>query len=138
MASRGFNQVPPLSNRELFRRDRHICAYCGRPMASREATVDHVIPQWKCRQMHVPPSTWSNTVASCRDCQQRKGGRSMHEAGMRFHNPTFEPKTPRVNYLVLSLSPLPEWRKYIRWQIASIGFASRSSLRSYRLSCSVS
>src|SRR5205085_11212520 len=29
MAMKGFNQVPPLNNRELFRRDRHICAYCG-------------------------------------------------------------------------------------------------------------
>ena len=26
MAMKGFNQVPPLNNRELFRRDRHVCA----------------------------------------------------------------------------------------------------------------
>ncbi|MBI4770766.1 MAG: HNH endonuclease [Chloroflexi bacterium] len=101
------------SRKDVLARDGYTCAYCGRPMTGREATVDHVIPQWKCRQMNVPASTWSNTVACCRACQQRKGGRSMHEAGMRFHSPTFEPKTPRVNYLVLSLSPLPEWRKYI-------------------------
>jgi hypothetical protein len=29
MAIKGFNQIPPLNNRELFRRDRHLCAYCG-------------------------------------------------------------------------------------------------------------
>src|SRR5438093_670255 len=31
LAAKGFNQVPPLNNRELFRRDRHMCAYCLRP-----------------------------------------------------------------------------------------------------------
>jgi len=29
LAGKSLNQVPPLSNRELFHRDRHICAYCG-------------------------------------------------------------------------------------------------------------
>src|SRR4051812_35705985 len=29
MAMKSFNQVPPLNNRELFHRDRQICAYCG-------------------------------------------------------------------------------------------------------------
>ena len=29
MAMKGFNQVPPLNNRELFHRDRHMCGYCA-------------------------------------------------------------------------------------------------------------
>ena len=29
LAPRKPHQVPPLDNRELFHRDRHICAYCG-------------------------------------------------------------------------------------------------------------
>jgi hypothetical protein len=29
MAMKAFSQVPPLNNRELFHRDRQICAYCA-------------------------------------------------------------------------------------------------------------
>jgi len=102
------------SRRGVLARDHHVCQYCGRHLAPREATIDHVIPQWECRARSIPPNTWSNTVASCPRCQQRKGGRSMHEAGMRFHNPNFEPKMPRTNYLILSSDIRPEWKRYIR------------------------
>src|SRR6266571_1768843 len=44
MAMRGFNQVPPLNNRELFRRDRHICAYCGGEFSFLRLTRDHIRP----------------------------------------------------------------------------------------------
>ncbi len=102
------------SRRGVLIRDRYTCRYCGRKMPAREATVDHVLPQWLCRQRSTPPNTWGNTVASCLRCQQRKAGRSMHEAGMRFHDRSFEPKTPRANYLVMTSNIRPEWRQYIR------------------------
>src|SRR5262249_16884744 len=41
LAARGFNQVPPLNNRELFRRDRHMCAYCGGEFSFFRLTRDH-------------------------------------------------------------------------------------------------
>jgi 5-methylcytosine-specific restriction endonuclease McrA len=102
------------SRRGVLIRDRYTCQYCGKKMLAREATLDHIIPQWKCRKQGVSPNTWGNTVASCQRCQQRKAGRSMHEAGMRFHDPLYEPKTPRANYLVMTSDIRPEWRQYIR------------------------
>lgn len=102
------------SRRGVLARDRYTCRYCGKRLNSHEATIDHIIPQWKCRRDGIPPHTWSNTVACCPRCQQRKGGRSMRDAGMKFHDPRFEPKTPRTNYLVLSSGIRPEWRQYIR------------------------
>ncbi len=102
------------SRRGVLMRDRFTCQYCGRPLRAPEATVDHIIPQWKCHADAIPPNTWSNTVAACAKCQHRKGGRSMHEAGMRFFDPNFEPKTPRTNYLVVSSDVRPEWKQYIR------------------------
>ena len=102
------------SRRGVLVRDRYTCQYCGKQLNGHDATIDHIIPQWRCRRDHIPPHTWSNTVASCSRCQQRKGGRSMHEAGMRFYDANFEPKTPRTNYLVMSSSIRPEWRSYIR------------------------
>jgi 5-methylcytosine-specific restriction endonuclease McrA len=102
------------SRRGVLMRDRYTCQYCGKRLTGHEATIDHIIPQWKCRVNRIPPNTWSNTVASCAKCQQRKGGRAMHEAGMRFIDPNFEPKTPRVNYLVVASGIRPEWKQYIR------------------------
>ena len=102
------------SRRGVLLRDHYMCQYCGKQLNGHEATIDHIIPQWKCRRDGVRPHTWGNTVASCPRCQQRKGGRSMHEAGMRFHNPNYEPKMPRTNYLIMSSDIRPEWRRYIR------------------------
>ena len=102
------------SRRGVLIRDRYTCRYCGRKLQAREATIDHVIPQWQCRRQGIPVNTWGNTVASCWRCQQRKAGRSMHEAGMRFTDPGFEPKTPRASYLVMTSDIRLEWRQYIR------------------------
>ncbi len=44
MAMRSFNRVPPLNNRELFHRDRHICAYCATGFAGARLTRDHIVP----------------------------------------------------------------------------------------------
>ncbi len=102
------------SRRGVLLRDHYTCQYCGARMSHRDATVDHVVPQWLCRETGQPASTWTNTVASCRACQARKGGRAIHEAGMHFFDPNFEPKIPRTSYLVLTSEILPEWRQYIQ------------------------
>jgi 5-methylcytosine-specific restriction endonuclease McrA len=102
------------SRRGVLARDHHICQFCGKRLGAHEATIDHIIPQWYCRAEKIPPNTWSNTTACCPKCQQRKGGRSMREAGMRFFDPNYEPKTPRTNYLIMSSDIRPEWKRYIR------------------------
>src|SRR6266568_1707901 len=61
MAMRGFNQVPPLNNRELFRRDRHICAYCGGGFSFLRLTRDHIRPVSR-----GGTDTWMNVVTACR------------------------------------------------------------------------
>ena len=102
------------SRRGVLVRDHHVCQYCGQRLNPAEATIDHILPQWQCRAKHIPPNTWSNTTACCPKCQQRKGGRSMREAGLRFFDPHYEPKTPRANYLIMSSDIRPEWKRYIR------------------------
>src|SRR5690348_14273143 len=54
------------SRREVLIRDGYRCAYCGAPAA----TIDHVIPQWRCRAQRLTASTWENTAAACVACQQ--------------------------------------------------------------------
>lgn len=104
------------SKTNVLRRDKYVCQFCGVKMREDEATVDHVISQAECQRNGVKPNTWGNTVAACLKCQRRKRDRSMTEAGMKFFNPNYEPKQPRVNYLVLLVqnSRHEEWRKYVR------------------------
>jgi len=61
----------PLCNSLLFRRDRHVCAYCGDQFAPRDLSCDHVVPRVQGGQ-----DVWTNVVTACRPCNQRKGGRT--------------------------------------------------------------
>lgn len=99
----------------VLRRDHFNCQYCGHKLTAGEATIDHVVSQSRCKKMKIDANTWINTVACCRRCQKRKGDKSMEETGMKFFNPAFTPKRPRVNYIVFALGSAPdEWRKYIQ------------------------
>ena len=61
LAAKGFHQVPPLNNRELFRRDRHTCGYCGSEYSFFRLTRDHIIPLSRGGR-----DTWMNVVTACR------------------------------------------------------------------------
>lgn len=69
--------VPPLTNRELFRRDHHLCLYCGREFRESELTRDHVLPISRGGK-----NLWSNVVAACKRCNAHKGSLSPEEARM--------------------------------------------------------
>jgi 5-methylcytosine-specific restriction endonuclease McrA len=103
------------SKRGILKRDQYTCVYCGVQIGQQHGhhayiksdfTVDHIIPRSRGGR-----NTWSNTACACYQCNQRKGNRTNHEAGMRLR---FEPKRPRVNYLIVSGSVPDEWKKYLR------------------------
>lgn len=87
--------VPPLSNRELFLRDDHLCMYCGRDLPAHLLTRDHLIPLSR-----GGTDCWSNVVAACKGCNHAKGSRTPHEAGMSLLAVPYVPN--RAEYLVLS------------------------------------
>jgi hypothetical protein len=95
MASRGFSQVPPLSNRELFRRDRHICAYCGAEFGYLRLTRDHITPLSRGGGDH-----WMNVVSACRHCNGVKRNRKPEEAGMELIYTPYVPN--KAEYLILT------------------------------------
>jgi 5-methylcytosine-specific restriction endonuclease McrA len=98
----------------VLRRDRYICIYCGnapgdrqgpRTLDKRDFTVEHIVPRSRGGR-----NTWVNTACACNRCNNRKGDRLPHEIGYRLR---WEPKIPRVDYLVLS-GDVPEvWKIYL-------------------------
>lgn len=95
MAMKAFGQVPPLNNRELFHRDRQICAYCGDPLPIAKLTRDHVVPFSRGGK-----DTWMNVVTACRACNEKKSDRSPERAGMELLYLPYVPN--RAEYLILT------------------------------------
>lgn len=68
------------SRRNLFKRDRYTCQYCGsQPEDHSELTMDHVLPRSR-----GGVSTWENTVLACVECNKRKADRTPEQAGMKL------------------------------------------------------
>lgn len=63
----------------VHRRDKYICQYCGIKLKSKEATIDHIMPQSR-----GGPSTWANTITSCGPCNNRKDNKTPEEANMKL------------------------------------------------------
>jgi len=95
MATRAFSQVPPLNNRELFHRDRYLCAYCGGIYAGAKLTRDHIIPFSRGGR-----DTWMNVVTACRSCNERKSDRTPELAHMELLYLPYVPN--RAEYLILT------------------------------------
>jgi len=95
MAMKAFGQVPPLNNRELFHRDRQVCAYCSSMFPISKLTRDHVTPFSRGGR-----DSWMNTVTACRACNERKGNCTPEQAGMEL---VYLPYVPnRAEYLILT------------------------------------
>ena len=94
-AAKGFNQVPPLNNRELFRRDRHTCGYCGGEFGHFRLTRDHITPLSRGGR-----DTWMNVVAACRQCNGHKRNRLPEESGMQLLYAPYVPN--KAEFLILT------------------------------------
>lgn len=83
-------RVPPVNRREVLRRDKHACQYCG---STKQLTLDHVIPRSKGGK-----HTWDNVVTACEKCNSRKGDRTPHQAGMILRSTPKAPMHPAVAF----------------------------------------
>ena len=119
--------VVSFSRRNIYKRDRYSCQYCGRqgrfageqhrdfdtPVSLRneclsieEMTLDHVVPRSR-----GGTSTWENCVLACLDCNKRKANRTPSEAHMPLRKmpvrPTWKPLYARHDVRIES------WSKFL-------------------------
>jgi 5-methylcytosine-specific restriction endonuclease McrA len=85
---------PTLNNKELFGRDRHICAYCITQFSDSKLTRDHVIPTSRNGK-----NIWMNVVTACKRCNQKKNDRTPEEANMPLAYLPYVPS--RAEHLIL-------------------------------------
>lgn len=70
-------QSVALNKSSLVLRDRHTCAYCGNVFKDDQLRMEHVHPKARGGLF-----TWTNIVAACEPCNQRKACRTPAEAKM--------------------------------------------------------
>lgn len=82
-------KTPALTASNLFRRDRYLCAYCGRLCKGDQATIDHIVPSSRGGE-HI----WTNVVCACRKCNSYKSNYLLHEVNLELlyvpYQPNFE------------------------------------------------
>lgn len=94
------------SRRNIFKRDRYTCQYCGRQPGSEELTIDHVAPR-----SQGGKSSWENCVLACLPCNGRKADRTPQEAGMRLRK---QPIQPTWNPLYAAHEArIESWSKFV-------------------------
>ena len=95
------------TRRNLYKRDRNTCQYCGAQPGTKELTIDHVLPRSRGGK-----SGWENCVLACVRCNRRKADRTPREAGLRLR---CEPRSPR--WVPILSAPLgrvrQSWEKFV-------------------------
>ena len=108
-----FDRVPRrhvrYSRLNIFARDKFTCQYCGRRPLRSELNLDHVIPRSLGGR-----TTWENVVASCVDCNRRKGGRTPEQAKLRLLRRPTRPRFSPLANLVVASAYHEQWRPFLR------------------------
>jgi 5-methylcytosine-specific restriction endonuclease McrA len=107
------------SRKNLFIRDNFTCQYCNHKFDNNSLTYDHVIPKSVWNHNIGSPTSWTNIVTACIDCNRKKRNRTPKQANMPLQNlpiaPQKNPKyLPIVSHLIKIKSDIPkEWEIYL-------------------------
>lgn len=111
-ALRGGRRVIRFSRENVYARDAGRCQYCDVRVGRPDATYDHVVPR-----AQGGGTTWTNIVIACLACNQRKGGRTPEQAGMKLRSVPVKPKklpeTFRITFVFHKGMP-ESWRGWLR------------------------
>jgi 5-methylcytosine-specific restriction endonuclease McrA len=105
-----FRRRVKFNRKNVWVRDGGKCQYCGVKISLNDFTYDHVIPQ-----RAGGPTSWENIVCACVRCNQKKGGRTLAESGMRLMKAPVVPKTlPAADITKLWGNDFPSvWKDYV-------------------------
>lgn len=103
--------------KNVYERDKGVCAYCGQKLSLSSMTFDHVIPRDQGGK-----TRWNNIVTCCQKCNTKKANRTPEEAGMILK---IQPRAPRIKISdqresrLRNLKNIPHesWKSYIYWNV---------------------
>lgn len=95
------------SRRNIFERDDYTCQYCRKRLATKELTIDHVMPRSRGGK-----SLWANVTLACYPCNRRKDNRTPEEARMRLIKKPERPHWAEVKTFVRGKIP-KSWEDFL-------------------------
>ncbi len=109
---KGRKRAIKFSRENVYARDSGRCQYCSGRLPRQEATYDHVLPR-----SQGGMTRWDNVVIACVPCNQRKGGRTPEQAGMKLLSipvkPRRLPEGVRLTFIYEKGMPA-SWRTWLR------------------------
>ncbi len=96
-----------LSRKNVYLRDNFTCQYTGKKLPSSRLNLDHVIPTSRGGK-----TTWENLVCCSIEVNERKGGRTPKEAGLKLVR---QPKRPDPAALLFQTHRFrhDSWRHFV-------------------------
>ena len=86
-----YDKLPPwevkFTRKNIYKRDKNICQYCGEEFLPEDLNLDHVVPSSRGGK-----DSWENVVCSCIVCNLRKGNRTLSESGINLIRLPKKPK----------------------------------------------
>ncbi len=94
-----------LNRKNILKRDNFTCQYCGKKKDV--LTTDHVIPR-----SQGGKETWYNLVTACIRCNNKKGDRTVEQAGLALLQ---KPRKPHKYAYIRFFSSIPDdrWKPYL-------------------------
>lgn len=74
------------SRKNIFKRDKYTCQYCGAQPGPNELTIDHIVPRSK-----GGTSTWENCVLACIECNKKKADLPLEKCGLKLRKKPVKP-----------------------------------------------
>lgn len=113
------HQTLMFSRKNIFLRDNYMCQYCGKQYDTNILTYDHVIPKSKWTDLNTSPTSWTNIVTACVQCNRKKGDKTPKQANMPLINMPIKPTKsqkylPVAHHLYKIKTEIPpEWKIYL-------------------------
>jgi 5-methylcytosine-specific restriction endonuclease McrA len=105
-----FSMTVRLSRQNIFIRDQLTCQYCLKQISEKRLTIDHVLPLSKGGRHE-----WTNVVAACSACNNRKGSRTPEQASMALNRTPVIPKWLPSQELDVRPDRMPSaWEPYLK------------------------
>lgn len=96
------------SRKNLYKRDKHRCQYCGEKSPSCGLSIDHVKPR-----SHGGVTSYENCVAACVKCNSKKADRTLRECGMKLLKKPVAPKWNPIMSFLPAIYP-DSWNTFIK------------------------
>jgi hypothetical protein len=93
------------SKNNIWKRDKHTCAFCGKQFSDNKLSLEHIIPVSRGGET----KSWTNVVTACKKCNNQKGNKLLSEVNMKL---LFQPYKPKYNLFGEIEKILPEWEYF--------------------------